>query len=205
MKLGAVTAKISSAYNKFFGHRATHTTMERVQAEYVQRQNILQQKRNAVYTYLTNNTEKSVKTDFKPDYFYVRNNNVNDIIAQCNGNLAKIEGLLGRYGLACYGELPIEEVTDTSSHLVEVPYKKYEPAVTSIYNYMLSNPNGKLNDLYARFGKCGEVALNHCIEKGYAQKTNLTYSVPFEKEEEMAMLVTVRHTSDAITHLIHDV
>ena len=82
-------------------------------------------------------------------------NKVSGILELCNNDLYEIDSALGLYGLAEYAEVsPDTIINNRNPQIKEIGYGNTSFR-NSFYTYILANTEGRLVDLYSRFGRIG--------------------------------------------------
>ena len=98
----------------------------------------------------------------------------NDIIKFCKGDVAKIDKLLGAYGLAMYSGLAVDEVLpkynkETDLKVKETGYFPEDTLDESVVEYMLQNQHGELIDFFERFGQVAKQAYHGFQSMGWTK------------------------------------
>lgn len=169
------TLPVNTSFNGLFKWRKTNQIKNDVD-KFVLNNPELIQKRQAVVKYLYEANPIIKRTacepgkigDYKIEALYDKK--ISEILKLCGDDLAEIDSALGLYGLAYYADVKPDTIIKNRQDVKEIGYGDTSFR-NSFYTYILANNEGKLSDLYSRFGRMGaslydDLSVFGCQETG---------------------------------------
>ena len=186
-KLSSLGEKVKCKLSPKYAEKVMVKNMQEVDSLYLKANPELEGKRAAVYKFMQDIdfAAPKIDTNEKANFNYLMKETPEDVINCLGDNVSAIYNELGAYGLKVYSKATDYEniLKMPEDYQINEQYMISDKKISSTFNeYLSSNKNGYVNDIYKRFGQYGKYLMDEystigLVKNGLSSECKETYSI----------------------------